>query len=97
MGQFEPNASGGGMTRRATSFPPRGLRVDQAAMYLGMGRSKFLDLVSEGRLPKPKIIDSMAIWDRLALDSAFDDFPERSDSDNVAGHRNSFDEVLRGS
>jgi hypothetical protein len=61
-----------------------------------MGRSKFLELVEAGRLPKPKIVDSMKIWDRIALDSAFDDFPERGEGDNVAGRRNSFDEILRG-
>lgn len=86
-----------GLLRKTeTAYPPRSLRADQAAIYLGMSRSKFLELVSDGRLPKPKIVDSMAIWDRLALDSAFDDFPERSDSDNFTGCRNSFDEVLRG-
>jgi predicted DNA-binding transcriptional regulator AlpA len=82
--------------RPIASFAPRGLRADQAALYLGMSRSKFLELVSEGRLPKPKIVDSMAIWDRLALDSAFDEFPDRNDGGNVAGRQNSFDEVLRG-
>ena len=84
------------MTRRATSFPPRGLRAEDAASYLGMSRSKFLELVANGRLPKPKIVDGMAIWDRHKLDLAFDEFPERGDSDNVVGRRNSFDEVLRG-
>jgi hypothetical protein len=47
-------------------------------------------------LPKPKIIDGMRVWDRLALDSAFDDFLEHAGSDNVAGCRNSFDVILRG-
>jgi excisionase family DNA binding protein len=83
------------MAKRPISFAPRGLRAEQAAIYLGMGRSKFLELVEAGRLPKPKIVDGMRIWDRLALDSAFDDFTERGDSDNVAGRRNSFDEILR--
>ena len=84
------------LSRRETSYPPRGLRADQAAIYLGMSGSKFLELVSDGRLLKPKIIDSMAIWDRNKLDMAFDEFPERGNSDNVTDRRNSFDEVLRG-
>jgi hypothetical protein len=59
-------------------------------------RSKFLELVEADRLPKPKIIDGMRVWDRLALDAAFNDFPERNDDDSVGFRRNTFDEVLRG-
>jgi hypothetical protein len=85
------------MPKRPITYAPRGLRAEQAAIYLGMGRSKFLELVEARKLPQPKIVDGMKIWDRHALDSAFDDFPERGESDNVTGRPNSFDEVLRGS
>jgi predicted DNA-binding transcriptional regulator AlpA len=61
-----------------------------------MSRSKFLELVEQGRLPKPKIIDGLRVWDRLAIDAAFNDFPDRNDGDNLAGRRNTFDDVLRG-
>jgi hypothetical protein len=57
-----------------------------------MGKSKFFELVEEGRLPKPKAIDGMRIWDRLALDVAFEDFTEQNDRTRP----NSFDQVLRG-
>jgi hypothetical protein len=78
------------------AYPPRAMKAERAAAYLDMSRSKFLDLVDANRLPKPKIIDGIRVWDRLALDAAFNDFPERGDGDNLAGRRNTFDDVLRG-
>jgi predicted DNA-binding transcriptional regulator AlpA len=53
-------------------YPPRAFRADRACAYLGMGKSKFLDLVAKGRLPKPVRIDGMTTWDRLELDAAYD-------------------------
>jgi hypothetical protein len=76
------------------AYPPRAMKAERAAAYLDMSRSKFLDLVEQGRLPKPKIIDAIRVWDRLALDAAFNDFPDHSDGDSL--RPNTFDEVLRG-
>jgi excisionase family DNA binding protein len=78
------------VSKRANNYAPRALRAEEAATYLGMGRSKFLQLVDEGRLPKPRAVDSMRLWDRFALDAAFDDFTEPSDG----GRPNSFDQIL---
>jgi excisionase family DNA binding protein len=80
------------MNKILYNYPPRGLRAEEAATYLGMGRSKFLELVKGGRLPKPRVIDGMRIWDRYKLDAAFEDFTEHADS----GRPNSFDRVLGG-
>jgi predicted DNA-binding transcriptional regulator AlpA len=68
------------------------MKAERAAAYLDMSRSKFLELVEDGRLPKPKCIDGMRVWDRLALDAAVDDFPERGADDNV--RPNTFDTLL---
>jgi excisionase family DNA binding protein len=77
--------------RSNASYPPRGLRAEAAAEYLGMSRSKFLQLVDKGRLPRPKAIDGMSIWDRHELDAAFESFAAtRVDG----GRTNSFDQVL---
>lgn len=65
-------------------------------MYLDMSRSKVLELVDRGVLPKPKIIDSMRMWDRLALDAVFSEFQESGEDGSLARGRNSFDDVLRG-
>ena len=67
---------------------PRGLRAAGAAEYLGMSKSKFLEMVEEERLPRPIAIDGMRIWDRVELDAAFEAIktaPERV---------NSFDAIL---
>jgi predicted DNA-binding transcriptional regulator AlpA len=55
---------------------PRGLRRDEAAAYLGIGPTKFDDWVSRGLLPRPKKQDGVVIWDRLALDRAFQELPD---------------------
>jgi predicted DNA-binding transcriptional regulator AlpA len=78
------------------AYPPRAMKAERAAAYLDMSRSKFLELVEAQRLPRPKIIDGIRVWDRLALDAAFDEFPDRCDGDSVSARRNSFDAVLRG-
>ena len=54
-----------------SSLPPRGLSRLQAAEYIGIGASKFDELVADGRMPKPKRIDSRTVWDRAQLDEAF--------------------------
>jgi predicted DNA-binding transcriptional regulator AlpA len=53
------------------SLPPRGLSRVQAAEYVGIGATKFDEMVSDGRMPKPKRIDGRTVWDRVKLDEAF--------------------------
>jgi predicted DNA-binding transcriptional regulator AlpA len=59
------------------SYPPRGLRVEGAAAYIGMGKTKFLELVQDGRMPKPIKMDTVVVWDRFELDAAFDDLRDK--------------------
>lgn len=61
---------------RAHSQPRRGLRREEAAAYLGFSARKFDELVSDGRMPKPKRIDGVVVWDIHRLDSAFDSLPD---------------------
>lgn len=68
------------------SYPPRGLSREEAARYIGVGVTKFDEMVKDGRMPKPKRLDGRTVWDRLAVDLAFTDIPED-------GHRNFFDNV----
>jgi predicted DNA-binding transcriptional regulator AlpA len=60
----------------------RGLSRAEAAEYIGIGTTKFDALVGDGRMPKPKRIDGRTIWDRIAIDRAFDelDAPEQADA-----------------
>ncbi|WP_420406946.1 helix-turn-helix transcriptional regulator [Hoeflea sp.] len=60
----------------AIAYPPRGLSRDEAARYVGVSSTKFDDLVTRGDMPKPKRIDGRVIWDRFALDMAFNELPE---------------------
>lgn len=58
------------------SYPPRGLSRDDAARYVGVGVTKFDEMVADGRMPKPKRVDGRVVWDRLRLDAHFTDLPD---------------------
>ena len=58
------------------AYPPRGLSREEAARYVGVGVTKFDEMVSDGRMPRPKRIDGRVIWDRLRIEAAFTDLPE---------------------
>jgi predicted DNA-binding transcriptional regulator AlpA len=67
------------MTRALSAIRPtprRGLSREEAAMYVGIGTSKFDEMVAKGSMPKPKRIDSRKVWDVRALDLAFDSLPD---------------------
>jgi len=64
------------------SLAPRGLSRIQAAEYIGVGVTKFDEMVDDGRMPKPKRIDGRTVWDRLKLDAAFDGLDEGAGSNN---------------
>lgn len=75
------------MTRDALAYPPRGLGREEAARYIGVGTTKFDEMVGDGRMPKPRRIDGRMVWDRLQLDACFTDLP-------VAGAGNRVDDLL---
>jgi predicted DNA-binding transcriptional regulator AlpA len=58
------------------SYPPRGMDREEAARYIGVGTTKFDQMVADGRMPRPKKVDGRVLWDRLRLDGAFTDLPE---------------------
>ncbi|WP_309644991.1 XRE family transcriptional regulator [Phenylobacterium sp.] len=72
------------MQRTALAMPPtlspRGLQRAAAAGYVGISTSKFDEMVEDGRMPRPKVIDRRKVWDRNALDIAFDDLPDDGDA-----------------
>jgi excisionase family DNA binding protein len=49
---------------------------DEAARYVGVGVTKFDEMVADGRMPRPKSINGRVRWDRLRLDMAFSDLPD---------------------
>ena len=54
---------------------PRGLSRCEAAAYVGVSPSLFDQMVSDGRMPVPKRINSRTVWDRRQLDEAFEALP----------------------
>jgi predicted DNA-binding transcriptional regulator AlpA len=60
------------------SYPPRGLSREDAARYVGVGISKFDEMVAGRLMPRPKRVGGRVIWDRIALDAAFSDLPEEN-------------------
>ena len=45
--------------------------------------TKFDEMVSAGRMPRPKRIDGRVVWDRFALDAAFTDLPSEEDGNRI--------------
>ena len=66
------------------SLAPRGLSRAQAAAYCGIGCSLFDEMVADGRMPKPKRINSRRVWDRTDIDSAFAALPSDGEDERAA-------------
>lgn len=68
-------------------YPPRGLCREEAARYIGVGLTKFDEMVKDRRMPKARKIDGRSVWDRIELDMAFSDLPHQE-------RRNFFDNAF---
>lgn len=53
------------------SLPRRGLQRLEAAQYVGVGATKFDEMVRTGRAPPPRIVDDIRLWDIFELDDYF--------------------------
>lgn len=73
----------------ARKIEPRGLHREEAARYVGIGVTKFDAMILDGRMPHPKLVDRRKVWDREALDSAFDALPSEEPV-------NLFEQILNG-
>ena len=71
------------------NLPPRGLSREAAAQYIGISVGKFDQMIADGRMPKPVRIDRRNVWDRRALDQAFDALGDKTIS------LNPWDDLLR--
>lgn len=61
---------------RVVTEPRRGLSREEAARYVGIGPTKFDEMVRDGRMPPPFRIDGRVIWDLRRLDLAIDALAE---------------------
>ncbi|TGU85525.1 hypothetical protein EN829_062485, partial [Mesorhizobium sp. M00.F.Ca.ET.186.01.1.1] len=70
------------MARRQIDLPPTlvpiGLSRIEASAFIGVSASLFDEMVKDGRMPKPKAINSRTVWDRRAIERAFDLLPPGS-------------------
>lgn len=57
------------------TIEPRGLCRVKSAAYVGVSPSMFDIMVDDGRMPKPKRINTRTVWDRRQLDKAFEALP----------------------
>lgn len=71
----------------------RGLSEAEAAIYIGLGASKFSQLVKDGRMPRPRIIDNRRIWDVDDIDAAFRALPLEGET-NDNSRPNSWDALI---
>ena len=46
-----------------------------SAAWAGVGTTKFDEMVEDGRMPAPKLVDGRKIWDRYDLEEAFSALP----------------------
>lgn len=73
------------MSRRSATadpiaWPPRGLSREAAARHVGVGTTKFDEMVADGRMPRPKRIDGRKVWDRVAVEMAFAELPDDAEA-----------------
>lgn len=67
--------------------PRRGLSRVEAARYVGIGTTKFDEMVKDGRMPKAVRIDDRVLWDIRDLDAAWENLKAGATAnawDNVA-------------
>jgi hypothetical protein len=67
------------LTSDPLAYPPRGLSRDEAARYIGVGPTKFDEMIAQHLMPGPKRVGKRIIWDRVALDLAFNALPGDED------------------
>ncbi len=65
----------------------------QAAEYIGVGGTKFDEMVADGRMPLPKRIDGRTVWDRDKLDERFAALDEDDASADAASKANPWNKL----
>jgi predicted DNA-binding transcriptional regulator AlpA len=79
-GRDRSDGAGGTEPSAPTSesrFLPRGMSRIESAYYVGVSPSLFDEMVNDGRMPGPKRINTRVVWDRFALDAAFEAVPDK--------------------
>lgn len=67
--------------RSETLVLRRGLNMSEACAYVGCGPTKFEELISTGKMPRPHLIGVKRLWDIDELDLYFKDLPRESEGE----------------
>jgi len=59
------------------NYEARGRNREQAAAHIGVGATKFDEMVKDRRMPQPREIDGRVVWDVYELDEYFERLPRR--------------------
>lgn len=66
------------------------LRRPEAAAYGGMSSGLFDQMVADGRMPRPRVVNSLRLWDLRELDAAIDALPVHGD---VPAEKSTWDDL----
>lgn len=66
------------------AYNSRGRSREEAAQYIGVGVTKFDEMVLDGRMPQPYVIDNRLVWCVYELDQYFERLPKRKDRGGAA-------------
>lgn len=60
----------------------RGLPRIAASEYVGCSPRKFDTMVTDGKMPQPRLIGAKKVWDRVELDEFFEALPRPGEQTN---------------
>lgn len=63
------------MNSKTLAIPRRGLNEAEASVYVGIGTTKFREMIAAKTMPAPRMIGTRRVWDIAHLDAAFDNLP----------------------
>lgn len=69
--------------RDAIAYPPLGMGAGEAARYLGISETLFAEMVADGRMPRPRRLNSRRVWDRDEIAARFRDLPRDTDENRI--------------
>jgi excisionase family DNA binding protein len=75
------------------NLPPRLISRSAAAEYVGVSVGTFDQMVEDGRMPRPKAVNSRLLWDVRELDEAITALPHK-DETNSSSHETIWDREL---
>jgi len=73
---------------------PHALREKDACTYLGLGRTKFREMVAAGQLPKPHRVGGCRLWLVTELKYGFNATIGAANDNAPLSEENSWDDVL---